>query len=455
MKTLKLIAQLCLCSIILCGYALRNKYPFAYSDTGAYLWSGFEGIYPHDRPIFYGLFLRHISLKASLFFVIFAQGLIVASMIYLFFKKFTTANKPMTITLITCIFLPLCSGISVNVGFLIPDVFTPVCFISLLLILFAKNTSKPELIYLSLIFVISSLMHLSHLLIDVLFLTLIAILYFIKKTNFRYVVQRPMLPVVLTICGLIIMPSTHYFYDRKFIYSEASHIFRLEKLIEMGIMEDFLQTHCEENKYSLCKYKDSDQLYWGFMWDEKSPANLDGGWTAHEKEYNEIANAILSESKYQLIFVRKTFENSFIQLFTYDVGDFSKVDAVTALNGIRLYFKSDVHEYFSTRQMNERLDFNVINLLQNILLSASIILIIMLFGSNIFTTDEKKFWVSLFISILLFIYLNSFVCSALTSINSRFQFRIIWVIPLFLFAILIDGYPVIKARMQNFLKGNS
>ena len=451
MKILKLIAQLSLCSIILCGYAFSNKYPIIYADTSAYLWSGFQGIFPVDRPIFYGLFLRHVSLNASLFLVIFVQSLIVTSMIFLFLKKFSSAGKPMLATLISCIILSLCTGIAVNVGWLIPDVFTPVCLLSLLLLLFAKNLSKGEFIYLSVIFVCSSLMHLSHLLVVVLFLTLIIFLYFIKKKKLYYFIQRLILPVALTISGIIIFPLTHYCYDGKFVYSEVSHIFRINKLIEMGIMEDFLQTHCNNTNYSLCKYKDSVNLYWGFIWEAQSPANLDGGWVAHEKEYNEIVTEILSERKYQLIFLRKTIENTFIQLFSYNVGEFSKQDAVKGLKVIKYYFKTDVHEYFSTKQINDRLNCDILNLLQNMLLSVSVIIITFFLASDIFQTEEKTFWRFLFLSILLLIFLNSFVCSSLTSINCRFQSRIIWIIPLFMFAMVAEAYPLIKARIHQFI----
>lgn len=56
--------------ILLIMPAIVNGYPLVYSDSGTYIGSGFEGIVPVDRPIAYGLFVRHISVAYSLWFVI-------------------------------------------------------------------------------------------------------------------------------------------------------------------------------------------------------------------------------------------------------------------------------------------------------------------------------------------------------------------------------------------------
>ena len=43
--------------------ALKNGYPILFSDSGTYLSSGHSGYVPVDRPILYGIFVRHISLS--------------------------------------------------------------------------------------------------------------------------------------------------------------------------------------------------------------------------------------------------------------------------------------------------------------------------------------------------------------------------------------------------------
>ena len=71
-----------LATIISCLAAFYNQFPLVYPDTGTYINSGFMGEVPQDRPIFYGLFLRHISLHHSLWFVILAQAYFCSILIY-------------------------------------------------------------------------------------------------------------------------------------------------------------------------------------------------------------------------------------------------------------------------------------------------------------------------------------------------------------------------------------
>ena len=56
--------------------SVANGFPILFSDVGTYIASGFNKFVPIDRPIIYGLFLRHTSLAHSLWFVIISQALI-------------------------------------------------------------------------------------------------------------------------------------------------------------------------------------------------------------------------------------------------------------------------------------------------------------------------------------------------------------------------------------------
>src|SRR6266496_1010612 len=117
-------------SIILCYWAFMNRYPLVYNDTGTYIGSGFENYYPVDRPIFYGFFIRHISLHASLFLVVFAQGLVLSFLIHLLFREFAYARYILW-SQATIILLTLFTGVSFHVSQLIPDIFTPASMLCL------------------------------------------------------------------------------------------------------------------------------------------------------------------------------------------------------------------------------------------------------------------------------------------------------------------------------------
>jgi hypothetical protein len=80
-------------SLVLCFLAFYNKYPLVFPDTGTYVLSGFTGQVPKDRPIIYGLFLRHISLWESLWLVILFQGVLLSLTIFYYFKYLGGTEK--------------------------------------------------------------------------------------------------------------------------------------------------------------------------------------------------------------------------------------------------------------------------------------------------------------------------------------------------------------------------
>lgn len=52
-------------AFIIAFVGLFNGYPLVYSDTGTYIYSGFDRFIPADRPIVYGLFLKFFSFNFS------------------------------------------------------------------------------------------------------------------------------------------------------------------------------------------------------------------------------------------------------------------------------------------------------------------------------------------------------------------------------------------------------
>lgn len=72
------IAFIFIVAVLLCYMGFYNRFPLVYSDTDSYMEMGFNNHVLPDRPITYGLFLRHVSLSESLWLVVFAQGFLLA-----------------------------------------------------------------------------------------------------------------------------------------------------------------------------------------------------------------------------------------------------------------------------------------------------------------------------------------------------------------------------------------
>ena len=167
--------------IILCYMGFYNTFPYVFSDCGTYIGSGFELKVPIDRPIFYGLFIRHVSLLTSLWLVILVQGLILSLILFYFFKYLSGTSRFRIYYIAFIIFITFLTSASFHVSQLIPDIFTPVAILSLGLLLLVRNMKTRDVIITSIILIIAIAVHNSHFFIITILLLLFTFLFLIQK----------------------------------------------------------------------------------------------------------------------------------------------------------------------------------------------------------------------------------------------------------------------------------
>jgi hypothetical protein len=441
---------LIIAGIFLCFYAFYNQFPLVFSDTGSYINSGFENIIPNDRPVFYGLFIRHISLHSSLWLVVLMQGIIVSFIIYKTIEFFCSRHNRNFIFIITIFFLILFTGISFDVSRLIPDIFTPVSFLCLLLLLLNNTLSKKSFIIIAILYIFTICVHSSHIPLNLSLLTAISIFILyrkIRKKSMLFTLPRVIICWSIFTFSLLLISFTNYALSKNFRLTNGSHVTMINHLLEIGILDDYLANNCESHNYKICNYKDS--LPWDFMWDTKSPLYLTGGWEANRDEYHEIIIDVLSKPKYIKIFIQKSIEYGFVQFFHFKTGDIQPYTADSSPNQqIKWRYKYSEKEYLSSLQNRGLLDFTFLNERQYFTVFTSFLFIfIFLFNKNIFKSIQTKN--KIFISLLmLFLFSNAFICSTFSGIFDRFQSRIIWLLP-FLIIILINEHFNLKTMIHK------
>jgi hypothetical protein len=112
--------SLFICIISLLLPAFCNGYPLLNEDTATYPYSGKEGFLPADRPYYYGLFVRHVSLNYSLWFVLIVHGLAVYRIVLLFFRKLFESSflKATAYTTIVIVLLSFASSLGVFTSYI-------------------------------------------------------------------------------------------------------------------------------------------------------------------------------------------------------------------------------------------------------------------------------------------------------------------------------------------------
>src|SRR3972149_5980708 len=303
-------------AISLLGFAFYNGYPIVYSDTSTYIASGFTLQPPVDRPITYGLFIWLTSLNgSSLWIVVFVQSLIISYLILLTIKDFIQLKNPYRYFIFVIGFLSTLTVIPYVSGQIITDIFPSIgilCILHLTLNTKLKNLNK---ILLFSIFFIANAMHMSHLMIN--FLFLISILL-VKRFFFRDTIilknRNIWLLFGFTIMGILMMGSS---------LAKSKHVFFMGRMAENGILIQLLNENCGDNESKLCDCIESIPTNTtDFLWDDKSPVYTKyGKWREAQDEFGNIIRATLLRPKYLTRHIYESIKSTCKQLVAFDAGD--------------------------------------------------------------------------------------------------------------------------------------
>lgn len=449
-KSLNFIVFLLL-SQVLMWPAYYNGYPLVYSDSGTYIASGYLNEVPIDRPIMYGLFVRHISLAFSLWIVLTVQSLLVIYIIHYCVKKFLESNVLVSTSIIV-LALSFLSSISNYVSQLMPDIFTALCILGYALVLLKEQWSKWDF-FLILVLVFASISHLSNILI-VLSLNGVGVLFYLFK---QIKIKQLLIASSITLLSFLSILSINKYFTNEFKLSSASNVFMFGRMIETGVIKEFLQKNCATKTYQLCTQVDRlPAQSFVFIWDyEKSPLYLGSCmqekwskcWKEKNKELGEIMHDVLSEATYRNRVIAHYFKDFVKQLFLIDVGALvPQREGTPIYEWMKFKFKNEFQAYKNARQYKQTLSFSIFSQLQKIIVVLSLLVICFAF------IWKKKFNLSknfkLFVGIIFSgLILNALFVSIFSTIIERYQSRIIWVIPFIAFIIL---FRQVKMGSKNF-----
>ncbi len=449
-------------AIVLLFIGIYNGYPLFFSDSGTYIYSGFEKFVPYDRPITYGLFVFFFSLKKSLWFVVFIQNLITSYVLYealslLLAEKFSNFRFLLITSLLTFL-----SGIGWYSNQIMPDFFTPVFILSLLLILFhPKATRLQQVLWYGLV-ILGGISHFSHLLIGLVVLVIYYVLQLILVNKKVIGAQKLALKKVLIgmsaiILSWFIVPTINYAVEGEFAVSKGSHAFLMAHLADNGMLNKFLKENCDKPEYAhlqLCNYTDKiPATLAGFLWDNNSVFENTGSWEGSKEEYQIIINANLTKPKYLFWNVLKSSTYGLIQFTKFDLGDgLSPYEEWSPPHQqIKKNFSDQLNSYSNSRQNKwggVGLSFTVLNYIQRACVIFSVIFLLWLFCTPLYKVVNQK-GLMLLLFILLSVFINAMILGGLNAPADRFQARVMWLMPLVVFVFIYTNWAEIKKALKS------
>lgn len=454
------LTMLLLCAVILVWPAIYNGYPIMFADSAAYVQGAIEGFfnprlggppaYAYFRPYTYSFVITDIRSIFGFWGIVYVQALITAFLIRtLLVDVFSRGSRWATIAVVT--FIAVFSSISWHVSTVMPDMFASTLAISLFVLAFSRSIPAWKYLLVFAISIVSASVHYSHLPLSLAFVALLLVLsVFGGRIGILF---RDALPLVfIPTLTAIILCSLNYQAFRVFSINPYGMTSIFSHLVANGTVGEVLQESCGSSTFSLCRdvsrlppasmvYSDFDR----FLWDPKSPFNELGGPAKLEPEMNALVKRALVQHPFQ--FLKTSFRDGLDEMFSLRTGglnDLGNPDQAKIMNASLSWVDPGALRSFNnSRQGNLRLGVPkwvlwgtyVVWYLSLLVVVVAIAMKKCRFGLRMFMGFVVLFWMA-----------NAFLCGAVAEVQSRFNTRVVWLIPLCAAVLIVDVFHASRLR---------
>jgi hypothetical protein len=416
--------------------AFYNRFPLMYPDTLDYVRAGHfiaRALFFHRIMSYYGLRssiyslgILPFALGGRVWPVVAFQCLLTSFVLWLVVRSIVPHN-PANRFLVFMLLLSLFSSVSWYGSLVMPDILGPVLYLCVYLLVFAREAlSIPERFALYLISWWAIASHATHLLIVVTLCALLAFLAFLRKGQLR-----KHLKVAAELTTIIALSIGAQVAVETLLYGEPSlngprPPFLTARLIADGPGRWYLEKNCGDAQWEMCRYLNhlsgnSDQ----FLWD------ADGVW---KRASADSHLRILSQEKsfsiavlraYPLEEFEKAASNFRNQLLAFGVIDLRRYSTVADYIGEVL--PREREKYFASLQAQDRLPSRLFSNIQYGIVVLSL-LSILAFLPRLWRSPSPRL---LGLSFVIFptVIVNALVTGTLSSVNDRYQCRLIWLVP--------------------------
>jgi hypothetical protein len=440
--------------LILSWPAFYNGYPLLWYDSGGYLIAGWEHAYqPPMRSPFYGLAILPLLALNSEWPIVFAQAGIAAAMIFLTLRVAWGGLRAGSYLLLVLL-LALLTTLPWHSSTIMADLPAALLPLGVFMLAFGRDRLTGwEVAFVFAVTCLSCMVHYSHLPLMAA-LTVIALAIDLME-------RRPRGGILsglgLCLAVILITAAAHIAvqlkaHDRLAIAPDSS-VFLLARLIEDGPAKDFLAAHCAEANFALCAYvADMPMTTTYFLWDGDGPVSRLGGFGAVSQEAKIIVGGTLREQPLRIAML--SLRHTLKQLESFDTHGYLRQFS-SPVRGWQQYadimkdnLAGEYEDFTGSRQSTGRLGRWVFSLLTpTVAISAVLLAVLALTGlcrGGAFRGDlglRALFWLVLGTEIA-----NAAICGAFSEPSSRYQSRVVWLLP---FLLLVVAMPLIGARIAG------
>lgn len=441
--------------------ALVSGYPLLYPDTLDYLGTGraaWTALLHAEHAAFYAvrspvyavvIYLFHWNRTPWPILVLNAGAMLFT--VYLTTRSLVRRDawqKTLAILAVVSIF----TGLSWYTSLLMPDIFGAPVYLAIYLFAFARETLRPvERIALAALAIFGALAHASHLLLAIGLCAMLWSAWFISRGRKSSSILSVRSLGVVT--GVVVGAIALQLAVNQRLFGHASLDGDRPPFLEAHIIADgtgarYLREHCVEHPdLALCHHLDNLSAYEDdFLWDGK------GIWAAAstaekaQLRREEMPLILATVRAYPGQQIAVSLKNFWRQLTDFDIDDGDN-------NGYMQAHLSDEipnagTAYNRSLQAREAMPQGFFTIVQIVTVIVSLVLIAFMLPRTLRRSGIYRDRLLALTGIIFFVVLgNAFISGVLSAVDSRYQARIVWLIPLLALFYLME-LPIFSRQVE-------
>ncbi|WP_240008271.1 hypothetical protein [Pseudaquidulcibacter saccharophilus] len=451
MNNFKRALLMLLCATIMTMPAIINGFPFIFQDSADYL-AALPRFY---RLPVYGWFAKIGALFDNIWLIAFAQGLIISHLLYYVTKSiFGKVNYGLLALMV--LVLTLITSLPYFSAFMMADVFTPILFLTLYLLLFHSDTlPRFTYYYFWVLAIFAAMAHITNIYLGA-GLIIFAAFFKWARSGFALSALKPVaLPLILLSVSAGSIMAINQYYFKTFSLSPASPVFTLANLVSQGSAKEYILNSCPDADFKICQFaKALPTDVNEFIWSRTGIVMKMRGFSAYRNEAKEIVkNTIATYPKEVAQQALMSFVKSF-EKHTPAVEINSSVISDNLPHYIKKVYGEKVRrDFLYSAQASDGLPYDAIKKIDNIVYPLSLLATILAAIIFLPRVRDNKYLFPLFT--IVFVMGNNFICAAASGLFDRYQARVSW---LMVFAVMLVIGIVWQEwrgkKAYNFLKQN-
>jgi hypothetical protein len=428
-------------AILLCWPALLNRYPLLYPDSIGYLQDG--------RPVAAALFLHRLanftaqraelySLGILLFHwnltpwpIVALNALLTAYVLWLVVCSIVPCNPARNYLLLVA-FLSLFTSVSWFVSLLMPDLLGALLYLAIYLLIFARETlSRVDRCALALIALWAITAHATHLMLAAGLCVLLALLLAFRWKPIAHRGRALAQIAILVALAAAAQLALHaYLYGRPSLDGSRPP-YLMARIIADGPGREYLSQHCATLNWAICDHvhngvadlpDNDDAFLWepGGVWPSASKA------TQQRLLAEEMPLVRATLRAYPHEQLARSFANFTHQLNDFGVNDFDNNAWMQSAIGNVL--RGAQPHYLGSLQARDAVPSNLFTTLQRWVAIPSALLLAALLPYLV--RHRRQQLLGLIAVVVPVLIANALVTAVLSSSDSRYQARVIWLVPL-------------------------